>query len=105
MILAAIETRYRAVVIMSAGLPITYQPYIAHVNPINFASHIRGPKLLVQGRYDEATPLRTAAEPLLKLLPEPKRLVLYEGGHVPPIELMMKTVSPWLDETLGRVVR
>ena len=105
MILAAIETRYRAVVIMSAGLPITYMPFIAHVNPINFASHIRAPKLIVQGRYDEQTPLRTAAEPLFKLLPEPKRLVIYDGGHVPSIELMMKAVSPWLDDTLGRVVR
>ena len=58
MILAAIETRYRAVVIMGAGLPITYMPFIAHVNPINFASHIRAPKLIVQGRYDENTPLQ-----------------------------------------------
>ena len=33
MILAAIETRYRAVVIMGAGLPIEYAPYVAHVNP------------------------------------------------------------------------
>ncbi len=59
----------------------------------------------MQGRYDEDTPLKTAAEPFIKLLPEPKRLVMYEGGHVPTVELMMKIVSPWLDDTLGRVVR
>ena len=41
---------------------------IAAANPINFAPHIRAPKLMVQGRYDEDTPLRTAAEPLFKLL-------------------------------------
>ncbi len=105
LILAAVETRYRAVVIMSGGLPIAFVPYIAHVNPINFASHILAPKLIVQGRYDEDTPLRTAAEPLIKLLPEPKRLVLYDGGHVPPLEIMMKISSAWLDDTLGRVVR
>ena len=105
MILAAIETRYRAVVILGAGLPIKYASYIAHVNPIHFASHIRAPKLIVQGRYDEDTPLRTATEPLFKLLPEPKRMVIYEGGHVPAVEVMMKAVSGWLDDTLGRVVR
>ena len=105
MILAAIETRYRAVVIMGAGLPIKYVPYIARVNPINFVSHIRAPKLIVQGRYDEDTPLRTATEPFLKLLPEPKKLVIYEGGHVPPVETMMKVASGWLDDTIGRVVR
>jgi formylglycine-generating enzyme required for sulfatase activity/dienelactone hydrolase len=105
LILAAIETRYRAVVIMSAGLPISYIPFTAHVNPINFASHIRAPKLIVQGRYDENTPLRTAAEPLFKLLPEPKRLFIYDGGHVPAVEVTMKAASGWLDDTLGRVVR
>ena len=74
-------------------------------NPINFAAHIRAPKLLVQGRYDEGTPLKTAAEPLFRLTPEPKRLVVYEGGHVPPAELMLRTIDPWLDEMLGRVRR
>ena len=62
-------------------------------------------RLIVQGRYDEDTPLRTAAEPLIKLLPEPKRRALYDGGHVPPLEVMMKISSAWLDDTLGRVVR
>ncbi len=59
----------------------------------------------MQGRYDEDTPLRTAAEPLFKLLPEPKKLVIYEGGHVAAGRITMKTSSPWLDDTLGRVVR
>ncbi len=59
----------------------------------------------VAGRYDEDTPLRTATEPLMKLLSDPKRLALYEGGHVPSVEVLMSTTSPWLEEQLGRVAR
>jgi eukaryotic-like serine/threonine-protein kinase len=103
LITAAVETRYRAVVLIGAGLPKIYQQRIPDANPVIFAAHIRAPKILMQGRYDEDTPLKTAAEPLFKLLPEPKRLVVYEGGHVPSVELTMSTISPWLDETLGRV--
>jgi hypothetical protein len=69
---------------------------------MNFASHISGPKLMIQGRYDEDIHLKTEAEPLFKLLREPKKLVLYEGGHVPSPELLVPTVNPWLDGILGR---
>jgi formylglycine-generating enzyme required for sulfatase activity/dienelactone hydrolase/predicted Ser/Thr protein kinase len=105
LILAAIETRYRAVVLVGAGLPNEYRSWIPEANPVNFAAHIRAPKIMVQGRYDEDTPLKTAAEPLFRLMPEPKRLVVYEGGHVPPVELTIRTIGPWLDEMLGRVRR
>jgi len=105
LIIAALEDRYRAHVLIGAGLPATYRAIIASANPINFASHIRAPKLIVQGRYDEDTPLRTATEPLFKLLSEPKQLTLYDGGHVPSVEVLMSVTSPWLEEHLGRVVR
>jgi hypothetical protein len=44
-------------------------------------------------------------EPLYKLLREPKRLILYDGGHIPPTELFVPTMNAWLDETLGPVKR
>jgi eukaryotic-like serine/threonine-protein kinase len=105
LILGALEDRYRAHVFIGAGLPASYRAITASANPINFASRIRPPKLIVQGRYDEDTPLRTAAEPLFTLLPEPKRLTVYDGGHVPSLEVLMSATSAWLDEHLGRVVR
>jgi eukaryotic-like serine/threonine-protein kinase len=105
LIVGALETRYRALVFVGTGIRPSYRDLVAPANPINFAPHIRVPKLLVQGRYDEDTPVRTAAEPLFKLLIEPKRIVFYEGGHVPSIEVMMSATSGWLDETLGRVTR
>jgi hypothetical protein len=36
---------------------------------------------------------------------DPKRLVLYDGGHVPSAELMLRATTEWLDEHLGRATR
>ena len=105
LIVAALETRYHALVFIGAGIPATYRGISATANPINFASYIRAPKLILQGRYDEDTPLRTATEPFFKLLSEPKLLTLYDGGHVPSLEVVMSTTMPWLEEQLGRVGR
>jgi len=105
LILTAIEPRYRAVAMVGAGLPGGTNSLFAAANPINFASHIRPPKLLIQGHYDEDTPLRTASDPLFKLLVEPKRRAVVEGGHVANAEVHMSVTNPWFDETMGRVVR
>ena len=102
-ILGAIEPRYRAMVFIGAGIPGSYRAINATVNPINFAPHIRVPKLVIQGRYDEDTPIRTATEPFMRLLPEPKRLTIFEGGHVPSVAVVMSATGAWLEEHLGRV--
>jgi hypothetical protein len=104
-VLGAVEPRYRAFVFVGAGLQGSVRSVTAAANPVNFAPHIRAPKLIVQGKYDEDTPLRTANEPLFKLLSEPKWRTLYDGGHVPSIEVFMSATSAWLEEHLGRVVR
>lgn len=105
LILAAVETRYTSVLLLGAGVRKRYSPWIAEANTINFAAHIRAPKLMIHGRYDENLSLKTEAEPLYKLMPEPKRLVLYDGGHIPPLEFLVTTASSWFDETLGPVKR
>jgi dienelactone hydrolase len=102
---AGVETRYRSVALLGSGLGSGYAGRIPDANPVNFAAHIRGPKLMIQGRYDEDTPLKTAAEPLYKLLPDPKRLVVFDGGHIPSDDILVPTLTAWLDETLGRVQR
>jgi hypothetical protein len=56
---------------------------------------------MIHGRYDEAHPLKTEAEPLFKLFREPKRLSIYEGGHIPSMETSVPIMNAWLDETLG----
>jgi formylglycine-generating enzyme required for sulfatase activity len=104
-ILGALENRYRTFVFIGAGLPGTYRAINPVANPINFAAYIQAPKLIVQGRYDEDTPLRTATEPFFSLLSQPKRLALYDGGHVPSLEVLMSLTTGWLEERLGRVNR
>ena len=103
LILAAVEPRYRGVVLAGAGL--RPDPRIPEADPANFAPHIRAPKLILQGRFDEDTPLKTQSEPLLKILPDPTRVVLYDGGHVAPPELLVPTVGAFLDQVLGPVKR
>jgi pimeloyl-ACP methyl ester carboxylesterase len=92
-------------VLVGAGLPAWYARWIPEANPINFSAHIRGPKLMIQGRYGEDTPFKTRAEPLFKLMADPKRLVVCEGGHIPPLEFLMSTLNAWLDDTPGAVKR
>ena len=103
-ILTAVENRYRGVVMVGAGLP-RRGTTMAAADPVNFAPHIRAPKLIVQGTFDEDTPLRTASDPLFDLLIQPKKRELYEGGHVPTIDVLLKLTAGWLDETLGPVKR
>ncbi|HET9372951.1 MAG TPA: SUMF1/EgtB/PvdO family nonheme iron enzyme [Vicinamibacterales bacterium] len=105
LILAAVEPRYRAVALVGGGLAKGLESVKAEANPINFAAHINRPTLMLHGIYDEDTPLRSHAEPLYKLLPGPKTLVTYPGGHVPPSELQFSTLSAWLDEIVGPVRR
>ena len=103
LILAAVEPRYRVVVLVAGGLPGDCKQRIAEANPANFASHIRAPKLMLNGRYDEAYSFKSEIEPLYKLLREPKRLEVYDAGHTPPIETAVPVINRWLDETLGPV--
>ncbi|MBS1786487.1 MAG: SUMF1/EgtB/PvdO family nonheme iron enzyme [Acidobacteria bacterium] len=105
LIYSAVENRYRAAVFVAGGISPGSEDWIAEARPSDFASHIRAPKLLLNGRYDEVSPLRTHVEPLFKLLREPKRMQLYDAGHTPPLEIIVPAINGWLDETLGKVVR
>jgi hypothetical protein len=60
---------------------------------------------MLNGRYDEADPLKTEAEPLYKLLRQPKRLIVFEGGHIPGPQIFLPAMNAWLDETMGPVRR
>ena len=102
-IIAAIEKRYRSVVFVAGGIHPYSIKALPEVNMINFAPYIKPPKLLLNGKYDEAFPLETAARPFFKLLREPKQLSLVVGGHVPPLEKRVPIINKWLDNTLGPV--
>jgi len=91
------------VVLVGGGLDVQYVRALPEANSIHFASRIGAPKLLLNGHYDEENPWGRHALPLWRLLREPKRLTLIEGGHLPPAELRVPVINDWLDETLGPV--
>ncbi|MFL6248433.1 MAG: protein kinase domain-containing protein [Thermoanaerobaculia bacterium] len=105
LILAAVERRYRSVLLVGVGLRKTDASVLPYISRLNFSPYVDTPLLMVHGRWDEAHALRTEAEPIYNLFPEPKRLIVYDGGHVPPPEVSIPTFTAWWDETLGPVGR
>ena len=71
-LLAAMEPRYRAIVMIGGGFYQSDTLVYPEINPVNLAPRIRPPKLLIQGRYDENMTMHTDAEPYRQLLREPK---------------------------------
>jgi formylglycine-generating enzyme required for sulfatase activity/dienelactone hydrolase len=103
-LLAAVEPRLKAVVLVSGGLE--FQKTLPEVDPLNFAPRARQPTLMLNGRYDFFFPVDTSQLPLFRLLgapPQDKRQVIVEGGHAPPQDLLVRETSAWLDRYLGPV--
>ena len=100
----AVEKRFKAVVLLSGGLSGFRRP--PEVDPLNFAPHITAPTLMLNGRDDFIFPLETVARPLFELLgapPDRKRLAVHEGGHIPPLNELIRDALGWFDEHLGPV--
>ena len=105
LLLPAVETRYRSVILVAAGLRLNFTRVLPEINPVNLLPQIRTPKLIVLGRYDENLTLKYHAEPLLRILRGPRRIFLYDGGHAPAPEIYVPPINDWMDETLGPVRR
>lgn len=103
LILTAVEHRYRSVLFAGTGISPRSISDAPAANRINFAPRISAPKMMLHGLYDEDTPFVAMAQPLYKLLREPKRLKTYEGGHSPPEAIFIPTLRQWFDETLGPI--
>jgi len=102
--IVAVEPRLKAVVLLSGGLQSMRRP--SEADPINFAPHITAPTLMLNGRDDFIFPLEDVAKPLFTLLGAPsdrKRLAIHEGGHVPPLNELIRDVLGWFDQYLGPV--
>jgi dienelactone hydrolase len=100
--LLALEKRVKVGVLVGGGLPTEQEP--AEVDEINFAPRVMIPILMINGRYDFDTPLNTCQVPLFRLLgapPNDKRNALFDSGHVPPRNEMIKETLDWLDRYLG----
>jgi eukaryotic-like serine/threonine-protein kinase len=106
LVFAAVDDRFKAVILIGGGIDERVQPTLPEASNINFAPYIAAPTLLLNGREDEEHPWLTRALPLWNLLSEPKELVLVpDGGHVPPLEARVPAMLDFLDRMLGPVRR
>ena len=103
-LMPAVEPRFKAVVLLVAGLE--YQRGQPEVEPINFLPRITIPVLMLNGQYDHYFPVETAQRPMFRLLgtpPDRKRQVIVEGGHFVPRTVLVREILSWLDRYLGPV--
>jgi eukaryotic-like serine/threonine-protein kinase len=103
-IMISMEPRIKLAVLLGGGFD--FGKTLPEVDPINFARHVKVPVLMVNGRYDFFFPTETSQKPMFFLLgtpPRDKRHVVFEAGHVPPNDLMIKEVLDWLDRYQGPV--
>jgi len=103
-IMMAIEPRFKAGVVVVAGL--TFQHALPEVDEVHYAPRVKIPVLMLNGKYDFFFPYETSQLPFFELLGTPparKKLVVHEAGHnFPRTELARESLA-WLDEYLGPV--
>jgi eukaryotic-like serine/threonine-protein kinase len=103
-IFAATEPRIRTALWVGGGFE--YEKTLPEVDPFNFTPRVKMPVLMVNGRYDFFFPKETTQDPMFRMLGTPekdKRHVVFESGHVPPPDMLIKEVLDWLDRYLGPV--
>jgi eukaryotic-like serine/threonine-protein kinase len=103
-IVPAVEPRIKVCVLALGGLD--FQRSLPEVDTINFASRVKQPALMLNGRYDFFYPVESTQEPFYRLLgsrKDQKKHLLYDTGHnIPRNELIKETLN-WLDQYLGPV--
>jgi formylglycine-generating enzyme required for sulfatase activity/dienelactone hydrolase len=100
----AVEPRFKAIVFFVGGFYEFHS--LPEADPVNFASRIKAPTLMLNGRADFRFPLETSQRPMFQALgtaPEHKKHVLYDTGHALRPEQIAGEVYPWLDRYLGLV--
>lgn len=100
----ALEPRFKTGVLICGGL--LSAPEVGELEQLNFAPRVRMPILMVGGKDDFVRPPQTSQRPLFDLLGTPaadKRLALFDGGHVVPMQGIMRETLEWLDKYLGPV--
>ncbi|MGE5347385.1 MAG: protein kinase domain-containing protein [Acidithiobacillales bacterium] len=102
----AVESRFRTAILEAGGLD--FRRPLPEADAINFATRVKIPVLMLNGRYDHFFPLESSQIPLYRLLGTPekdKRHVIYETGHAPPRKEFIRESLDWLDRYLGPVKR
>jgi dienelactone hydrolase len=106
-ILATIEERFKAVVLLDGGF-FRYNNPPPGLDGVDFAVRLKKPVLMVNGRYDWTFPLEGSQKPLFEMLGSPpanKRHVVFDTPHDVRFRQadLTKEVLDWYDTYLGKV--
>ena len=80
------------------------QAALPEADPVNFASRVKIPVLMLNGRFDFFFPTETSQEPLFRMLGTPaehKRRMLYDVSHTIPRNEMIKEFVGWMERYWG----
>ena len=105
-VMTAIEPRFKASVLVAGGFPFERLP--SEIEPLNFAPRVKIPTLMLNGRDDFMFPVNSSQVPLFRLLgvSEPqKRHIVFDSGHVPPTNPVIKESLDWLERYLGPILK
>jgi formylglycine-generating enzyme required for sulfatase activity/dienelactone hydrolase/predicted Ser/Thr protein kinase len=103
-ILGAIEKRIKVLLLAGGGFYLGKK--LPEVDEINFAPRVTVPVLMINGRYDYFFPLESSQNPMFSFLGTPekdRRHAVFDAGHIPPHDQMIKEVLDWLDRYQGPV--
>ncbi|HEV3485357.1 MAG TPA: hypothetical protein VG106_08115, partial [Vicinamibacterales bacterium] len=101
-ILTAVDSRYAALAFIGSNYAKS-RAAAPEENRVNFIPRIKPPKIVVHGRYDEVNPFPIDGQALYDLMRDPKELLPFDGGHIPPNEWAMPRLIAWYDKILGPV--
>jgi dienelactone hydrolase len=104
-ILATIEDRFKAVVLLDGGLFQVEHP-VPGMDQLDFAPRLTKPILMVNGRYDAVFPPDAAQNPLFaRLGAANKHHVVFDTPHDVRLRRadLVREVLAWFDTYLGRV--
>ena len=103
-LMAAVENRIKTAVLYSGGF--RFNRPLPMVDELNFAPRVRVPVLMVNGRFDNSSPLDSSQRPMFELLGTPaqhKRHAIYEAWHFVPRDALVRETLDWLDRYQGAV--
>jgi dienelactone hydrolase len=102
-VIAAVEQRIATAIVLAGGLIDAGRP---EINPLNYASRIDVPLLMMNGEYDTIHGFEYSAAPMFEMVATPeehKLLKVYATDHIPPKNEYVKEILNWLEKYFGPV--
>jgi hypothetical protein len=101
-----LRDRLKTVIFLDGGYFLQKAP--PGMDQADFASHMKKPVLMINGRYDYTFPLETAQDPMFRMLGTPaaeKKHVVLDTPHDVSQQrsILVREVLGWLDHYLGPV--